>query len=181
MSVEERLAALLRDRGAQTIDHPGGTLYTHLARVQDRLAVHGATPTLMLAARAHAVYGTDGFDVALLDLSERSMLADLIGPDAERLVYLYAACDRRRTWQALAEDRRVWDRFTGEDHELAFDECRAFADLSLVNELDVAEHSPSVLDQYGAYFRRLTAAWEPLLSPRIGADARRVFGLTATC
>ncbi len=180
MSAEGRLAALLRNRGAETIDHPGGTLYAHLERVQHRLAAHGATPTLQLAARAHAVYGTDGFDVTLLDLSERSMLADLISSDAEQLVYLYAACSRRQTWKALAEDGRVWDRFTGEEHDLTSDQARAFADLSLVNELDVAEHSATFLDQHGAYFRRLATSWELLLTPAVLADARRVLGHTPT-
>ncbi|WP_343871201.1 DUF6817 domain-containing protein [Dactylosporangium roseum] len=27
----------MRQRGAETIDHPGGTLYAHLSRVHDRL------------------------------------------------------------------------------------------------------------------------------------------------
>jgi len=51
---------------------------------------------------------------------------------------------------------------------------RSFADLSLVNELDVAEHAPGFLDQHGTYFRRLTGAWSRTLSPSVVADARRV-------
>ncbi|SFU09423.1 hypothetical protein SAMN05660657_05620 [Geodermatophilus amargosae] len=71
-AAEAELADLLRARGADTIDHPGGTLGTHLERVQRRLAGLGAPPVLQLAGRAHAVYGTDGFDVALLTLGKRS-------------------------------------------------------------------------------------------------------------
>ena len=70
----------------------------------------------------------------------------------------------------------MWDRFTGEPDEPAPDELRALADLSLVDELDVAEHSPAFLDRYGAFFRRLAASWESLLSPAVSADARRVLG-----
>jgi hypothetical protein len=131
---------------------------------------------VQLAGRAHAVYGTDGFDVRLLRPDERPLLAGLIGDDAERLVYRYAACDRDRTWDVLSERRRVHDRFTGDDEELSDEDLRDFADLSLVNELDVAEHAPGFLDRYGSYFRRLTAVWEPLLSPAVVADARRVLG-----
>lgn len=180
MSAEARLADLLRARGAATIDHPGGTLDAHLERVQHRLARLGASPMLQLAGRAHAVYGTDGFDVSLLALHERAVLAGIVGPDAELLVYRYGACDRKRTWTSLAEDGRVCDRFTGESHELAPDELRAFADLSLVNELDLAEHSATFLDQHGDFFRRLTSFWEPVLSPAVCADARRVLGPAPT-
>ncbi len=176
MSAQEGLAELLQDRGADAIDHPGGTLGAHLERVQRRLAGLGASTTMQLAARAHAVYGTDGFDVALLGLDERPLLTGVIGPDAERLVYLYAACDRRRTWTALPGTARVADRFTGGSHDLDAGRLRDFADLSLVNELDVVEHSADVRDRHGAFLRRLTAAWEPLLSPAVGADARRVLG-----
>lgn len=108
------------------------------------------------------------------------MLADIVGPEAELLVYRYGACDRDRTWATLPGDGRVWDRFTGERHHLAPGQLRLFADLSLVNELDVAEHSASFLDQHGDFFRRLARSWEPLLSPAVSADARRVLGLAPT-
>jgi hypothetical protein len=176
MTAEARLADLLRSRGAETIEHPGGTLYAHLERVQNRLARLGASIPLQLAARAHAVYGTDGFEVSLLQLDERSELVEIIGVDAELLVYQYGACDRRRTWKSLADDGRVWDRFTGTSHELTPTQVRAFADLSLVNELDVAEHSPTFLEQYGDYFRRLATSWEGLLTPAVAAEAARVLG-----
>lgn len=51
-----------------------------------------------LAGLAHAVYGTDGFDLALLDPADRTTPRVLIGESAERLVHLYGACDRDRTW-----------------------------------------------------------------------------------
>jgi hypothetical protein len=123
---------LLRSRGADRIEHPGGTLDAHLERVRLRLADLGAGLDLQLAARVHAVYGTDGFDVALLSLDERPMLAGLVGRDAELLVYRYGACDRRRTWHALPSTRQVHDRFTGQVEELTDGQARAFAELSLV-------------------------------------------------
>jgi hypothetical protein len=156
--------------------HPGGTLDSHLERVQQRLARLGAPETVQWAGRVHAVYGTDGFAVALLDLDERSLLAGIVGEETEQLVYRYGACDRGRTWGTLADTRRVWDRFTGADELLDEGQLRAFAELSIVNELDVAEHSEDFLARFGDYFRRLTATWSSLLSPAVAADARRVFG-----
>jgi hypothetical protein len=176
MTTEASIADLLRSRGAETIDHPGGTLYAHLERVQQRLARLSAPEMVQLAARTHAVYGTDGFDVSLLSLDERPVLAAIIGADAERLVYRYGACDRNRTWDTLTDTARVWNRFTGASEVLDGPALRDFVDLSLVNELDVAEHAPGFLDQHGDYFRQLTEAWAPLFSPSVLTDARLVFG-----
>lgn len=175
-ATEAAIARLLRERGAQDIQHPGGTLDDHLARVQQRLADIGVPQEVQLAARAHAVYGTDGFDVTLLGLEERPFFSDMIGADAEQLVYRYGACDRKRTWDSVADTGRLWNRFTGSSEVLDLDHLRAFTDLSLVNEVDIAEHSADFLDRYGNYFRRLTTAWAPVLSPAVLADARHVFG-----
>jgi hypothetical protein len=59
------------------------------------------------------------------------------------------------------------------------EEARAFAELSLINELDVAEHSSGFLDRYGDYFRRLTVGWAPLLGTPVVEEARRVLGTPA--
>jgi len=165
---------MLRERGAETIDHPGGTLYTHLGRVHDRLLADGADLDTALAGLAHAVYSTDGFDVALLPLSERSTVRELVGEPAELLIYRYAACDRHLTWRALADTGRVWDRFTGNAAVLEPDELRPFADLSIVNELDVFEHSADIAARHGDYFRELFTAWAPIASEPVSADAWRV-------
>jgi hypothetical protein len=131
MSREQAVRAWLRARGAETVDHPGGTLYAHLGRVHDRLTALGHPPHVALAGLAHAAYGTDGFDLTLLDVADRAVLRELTGPEAEDLIYLYGACDRSRTWQPLPDTHQVWDRFTGAVHTLAPEQVRPFADLSL--------------------------------------------------
>jgi hypothetical protein len=175
MSVDGVLA-LLRDRGAETIDHPGGTLYAHLLRVHDRLAKHGLSTEVQLAGLAHAVYSTDGFDVALLPLESRPTVRDLVGEEAELLIYRYAACDRRLTWRALAETGQVWDRFTGTVETLGPDDLRPLVDLSIVNELDVVEHSTEIATRHADYFRTLFASWAPIASVPVIADATLVLG-----
>jgi hypothetical protein len=114
--------------------------------------------------------------VALLSLDERPLLAEIAGEDVERAVYRYAACDRARTWRDLPTTRQVWDRFTGACEALGLDDLRDLADLTLVNELDVAEQAPGFLDEHGDYFRRLTNTWRPVLSPAVTEEARRVLG-----
>lgn len=173
--MSEPLEELLTARGAGGVEHPGGTLAAHLARVEARLAALGRPRHVQLAGRAHAVYGTDGFDVRLLAEDERQLLVDRIGTQAEALVHRYGACDRRRTWPELPLSGRCWDRRTGAVEELDRDAVRDLADLSLVNEIDVAEHAPGFLGQHGAFFVRLTASWTPVLSPAVAAEARAVF------
>jgi len=174
--IVDDVQALLRERGAETIKHPGGTLYAHLLRVHDRLAAHGAPQPVCLAGLAHAVYGTDGFDVTLLPLSERSTMREVVGDSAELLIYRYAACDRRLTWRALTETGQVWDRFTGTVETLGPDDLRPLVDLSIVNELDVVEHSTETAARHADYFRTLFASWAPIASVPVIADATLVLG-----
>ncbi|WP_144127368.1 DUF6817 domain-containing protein [Catellatospora sichuanensis] len=173
MSADD-VKALLHERGAAIIDHPGGTLYTHLVRVHDRLAAHGLPTGTALAGLAHAAYGTDGFDTALLTLDERDLLRSAAGPDAERIVHRYAATLRKATWRPLAQTRQLHSRFDGTVETLTAAELRPLVDVSIVNELDLCEQNPDVAIRYGDYFRTLFASWADLASPQVVADARAV-------
>jgi hypothetical protein len=166
----------LRARGAERIGHAGGSLYDHLGRVHDRMAALGLDPDVRLAGLTHAAYGTDGFALTLLDPADRAQLRALIGADAEGHVYRYGGCDRGRTWRALGGTGQVWSRFTGHVESPTAAHLRAFADLCIVNELDVAEHDPALLAKHGDYFRGLFAGWAELASPAVTEDARRVLG-----
>jgi hypothetical protein len=174
MTAEQNVRAWLRERGADGIDHVGGSLYAHLSRVHGRLALLGLDSDVQLAGLAHAVYGTDGFDVVLLDRSERETLRDLIGPAAEVLVYRYGACDRRRTWRRLSDTRELRDRFTGAVETLGPTQLRPFVDLSIVNELDVIEQDPAIAQQHGAYLRTLFTSWARIASGQVTSEAQRV-------
>lgn len=156
--------AWLRQCGTETIQHPGGTLYAHLCRVQGRLADLGYGAEVQSAGLTHAAYGTDGFDLALLDWQDRATLRDLIGEAAETLVYLYGACDRKCSWQGLPTTGEVTDRFTGQVIRLDADHLTPFIDLSIVNELDVIEQDPALLGEHGEYFRELFRSWAPAMS-----------------
>ena len=118
MSFDSAVRDFLRDQGAESIEHPGGTLYAHLCRVERRLADLGAGRDLQLAGLTHAVYGTAGFARSLLAWSDRDPLRSVVGKTAETLVYLYGACDRDRTWPSLADTATVHDRFTGQPESM---------------------------------------------------------------
>ncbi|GAB2638516.1 alpha/beta fold hydrolase [Nocardia goodfellowii] len=128
--------------GAGHLDHPGGTLHTHLHRVHALTVEWNATPRTRLAAICHATYGTDGFAHALLPIADRSLLRHVIGSDAEALVYLYGAGDRTRTYPGLGrQPLPIFDRFTGRSRAVQGSELRDFAVLTIANELDVARHA----------------------------------------
>lgn len=166
---------LLRELGADALDHPGGTLLAHLSRVQDQLAVWGARPALQLAGLCHAFYGTDGFTTALLPLDRRAELAAVIGAEAEAIVYFYASCDRTASYPTFADpDAAFRDRFTGRtftpDRRLRQD----FAELSAANELDIARIDPAFREAWGAGLLTLFTRLRPLLSRPAWKDCRTV-------
>ena len=135
----------MKASGAGAIAHPGGTLLAHLHRTADLLSAWRAPETLIIAGLCHAAYGTDGFNRALLDLTERARLASAIGAAAEDLVYFYASCDREFTYARLTSgEPRFRDRFTGAVSAPELNRTRHFMELTFANEIDVARHSRSV-------------------------------------
>jgi hypothetical protein len=169
---------LLRHLGAETVPHPGGMLLDHLIRVHDRLTGWNAAPTLRTAGLCHAFYGTDGFPTALLPLADRSQLADVIGPEAEDLVYRYAACARAHVYPQLgaADPIEFRDRFTAETTPLPAVGLAWFAELTAANELDLAAHDPAFAAKYGPDLLTLFTRARPLLSTTAWTDCQATLG-----
>lgn len=181
-AIESFLASL----GAATLPHPGGTLLEHLSRVRLRLAEWQAAPEVQVAGLCHAAYGTDGFATSLLSTEgiegvdsvdgvegvggtdRREVLAARIGEQAEELVYLYGSCERRSTYPRFGSQEPVCfrDRFTGTDHTPEAPQARAFAEITVANELDVIAHNPEAAEKYAASLHRLFDRMAPLLSPQ---------------
>ncbi|MFI6831925.1 DUF6817 domain-containing protein [Kribbella sp. NPDC050241] len=175
MSAFQDMGSLLLVRGADQLEHAGGSLYVHLHRVAKRLTTLGASDTLVLAGLAHAAYGTDGFPTHLFDWqNERPVLEAVIGPEAEQIVYRYGACDRETTWRDLAEHRTVTDRFTGTSEELSTADLRDFVDLTIVNELDVLDHAPDLAPKLHQFLQEQLPRWQSLASPAVLTEANRV-------
>jgi len=164
--------AFLTAHGAQTIAHPGGTLYEHLVRTARQLHTWGARDDLALAGMCHATYGTDGFDRSLLPVSSRAELANVIGDSAEAIVYAYASCDRDATYAELVAGRPVLhDRFDGTFYALEPVALSDFVELTFANELDVMRQSAELRERFGTNIARLCAA----LADRASAGARTAF------
>ncbi|MEU3312500.1 DUF6817 domain-containing protein [Streptomyces sp. NPDC006662] len=170
-----RALDLLVRAGAQDLPHPGGTLLAHLRRVEERLASWGARPALRLAGLCHAVYGTDGFPTALLSPRRRPELVAAVGAEAESVVYLYGACDRKATYPHLDRAGTVFhDRFTGRAGAPGPALCRDFAELSAANELDLAHEDPAFRTAAGPQLLAFFTGIRHLLSPAAWQDCRTV-------
>lgn len=162
--------ALMRDLGAADVDHPGGKLLDHLERVHELVVSWDARSAVRRAALCHATYGTDGFPRPLLPLHQRARLRSTIGDDAERLVHLYGACDRSRTYPHLRTvPLALADRFTGEVVLLAGADLTDFALLTIANELDVAR--TALLTPEGRHDIRALGASLAHCAPAIAAQA----------
>lgn len=157
----------LRDLGAAELPHPGGTLLEHLDRVHEVLGDWGASEELQVAGLCHAVYGTTAFDRVLLPVAERPRLAEVVGVQAEALVYLYASCDRDVVHPRLEHDRpsRFRDRFTGGERLLPLADMRALMEITAANELDVVTHSDEMAARHGTELHRFFERAADLLSP----------------
>jgi pimeloyl-ACP methyl ester carboxylesterase len=141
--LEGAILRWLSSNGADAIAHPGGTLLSHLRRTAAHLAEWGAPTPLVVAGLCHAAYGTDGFRASLLPVSRRSALIEVIGAEAEAIVYAYAAVDRAHGLPGIDGARTtVRNRFSGAEVTPGVDELRQLIDLSCANELDVLLHGP---------------------------------------
>lgn len=169
--------AFLSSRGAARIAHPGGTLQSHLVRVAERLESWGARPALRLAGLTHAFYGTAGFPIALGDPARRAELTELIGPEAESLVYLYGSCDRAFTYPRLLTDGTFRDRFADQESNPPKEALQDFVELTAANELDIAQTDPAFRTHHGPGLRVLFTDWDPLLSPPARQSVRRILPL----
>lgn len=164
--VEEFLLAV----GALDVDHPGGSLLAHLRRTHDTLLSWGARPALRLAGLTHAAYGTDGFPQSLIGVDARPNLAQLVGHEAEEIVYIYGSCDRKFSYPTLSDgEPRFRDRFTGQVRHLEPQLISDFVELTIANELDVLSHNEDLRTMHGDGLHNLFTAWRVYASDQAGA------------
>lgn len=134
----------LKALGAEKLSHIHGDLEKHLQGTYDLLKNWGNDDYLCCAGLYHSVYGTAGFNDQLVGLEQRDEIAQVIGSQAEELVYLFAACDRKYTYNQIkhADKPSFKDRFTGEIFTLSEKILSDFSELTFANELEIIRHNP---------------------------------------
>lgn len=168
----------LHSMGSGEFVHLNGSLAQHLIGTAALLEAWQAPRTVRTAGLFHAAYGTAGFETSLTphSASARQQIAELIGADAEQLVYLYGCCHRQRFYPNIGTDlERQWpDRFTGEVHLLPSAVLSHLCEITAANELEIASHSAAFRLQHGAPLWELFQRMGPHLSQHARAFAAQV-------
>lgn len=165
---------ILQSLGAGDFQHLNGSLVEHLTGTEHVLKSWGASEVLATAGLFHAAYGTAGFDDNMVSLSQREKIANLIGEQAEALVYLYCSCERDYVFsqfanqqgdqQTLSSKIVFRDRFTGAEFHLAKEQWVLFCELTTANELELVYASDSFKAQYGNELFELFESIQPFLT-----------------
>lgn len=134
----------LKEFGAKELWHIHGDLEKHLEGTYDLLKSWGADESLCSAGLYHSIYGTSGFPQQLVELEQRHYIAQIIGQEAEELVYFYAACDRSFTYRQFSSTNKPLykDRFTGKVFAPTEKKLEIFCELTFANELEIVRHDP---------------------------------------
>ncbi|MEC5386544.1 hypothetical protein VVD49_12470 [Uliginosibacterium sp. H3] len=172
------LLAFLEELGAGAITHMHGPLAEHLRGTAQLLRAWGNREALCRAGLYHAVYGTDGFDQSLIDLNLRSRISAVIGEEAETLAYLYCACDRKKFYPRIGTQQQLTfcDRFTNGEYAISESQLRDLCELTLANELELAEADADFRAQYGASLAQLFERMRPWVSSTGFETCNRLLG-----
>ena len=141
----------LYELGVDGIEHLDGSFIDHLKGTKKNLKSWKASKILQDAGLYHAVYGTSGFNESLVSPQQREKISEVIGKEAEEIVYLYCACDREDFWSQIGtiENPKFRNRFTGKTSQLTKIQLCNFCELTVANELEIAIDNPAFIAEYG--------------------------------
>jgi hypothetical protein len=113
--LEDRLRFLRKARTEQ-MPHSERGLFDHLLGTRQLLVEWEARPALCDAGLFHSVYSTEHYELKAIPLSMRDEVRQLIGDEAESLVWLFCMMRRKTLGQNLRRDEHlsVQHRLTGE-------------------------------------------------------------------
>jgi len=160
--------------GAGEFEHFNGSLQKHLIATFEILKNWNAKDYVCDAGLYHAAYGTDGFDDKMISLNQRRAIADIIGSQAEKLVYLYCACDRDYFNDNFTSNLPYRDRFTNKKIQLDDSSIKEFCELTVANELEIAKKSSEFILQYGDELKILFNKMTPYLSKDAKVEIKNI-------
>ena len=92
--IEQRHLELLRELSTDESSHSGRTLLEHLKGTHDLLEKWQNPKNVCVGGLFHSIYGTQYYKVQSADLADRKRIAEVIGPHAEELAFLFCTTDR---------------------------------------------------------------------------------------
>lgn len=162
--------------GAGEFKHLHRSLIEHLNGTYQLLDTWGASQELCDSGLYHAAYGTDGFNTQVVTLSQRKVIANIIGQAAEKIVYLYCSCDRSYVFNNFDGKSAIKfrDRFTQTEFELTVEQAQQFCELTVANELELAMSSLEFKKEHGQSLFNLFMKMKLLLSKPANQMVTRV-------
>jgi hypothetical protein len=171
--------SFMKSREADRTDHSGGDLLSHLQATADLLHSWGNTDDVCLAGLCHAVYGTEGFQRSMLDVSQRNALKEVIEPEAEALVYFYASAERNTFCPSITLGPVSFrDRFTNSVFEPDETMLRNCLELMLANDVEISRREENFLRYTQPYNSELFTRCQALVSAAGFTSLCDVYGIS---
>ena len=101
----EQKIDFLKNLDADKTEHTGGTLLEHLIGVHDILKEWNVSEHIQDAGLFHSVYGTTYFKEQIT--MDRDTVCELIGNDAEKLVYIFCMIQHPRLERILDTENMI--------------------------------------------------------------------------
>jgi hypothetical protein len=135
--LENRLR-FLRNASAEQMPHTEVGLFDHLLGTRRLLVEWEARPALCDAGLFHSVYSTDHYELKAIPLSMRDEVRQLIGEEAESLVWLFCMMRRETLFRNVGREGefRIQHRLTDEWLPLTRIQFQDLLTMALANSLE---------------------------------------------
>ncbi len=140
--LEKRLH-FLRKANTEAMPHSDRGLFDHLLGTRQLLVEWGARPALCDAGLFHSIYSTEHYEQTAVPLTRREEVRQLIGEEAESLVWLFCMMRREIFFLNLGTERSafVQHRETGEQIPLRGTQQEDLLTLLFANSLEAFPRS----------------------------------------
>jgi hypothetical protein len=161
--LENRLR-FLREANTEGMPHSDHGLLAHLLGTRQLLVEWEARPALCDAGLFHSVYGTDCYELKAVPLTMRNGVQQLIGEEAESLVWLFCTMRRETLFQNPGPkgELRVQHRLTDEWLPLTKIQYEDLLTMTIANTL---EAFPRCSWYWRRYLRRGLRSFRDLAIP----------------
>ncbi|HZZ45036.1 MAG TPA: hypothetical protein VFE58_19020 [Tepidisphaeraceae bacterium] len=135
--LENRLG-FLRKANTEGMPHTDRGLLDHLLGTRQLLVEWEARPALCDAGLFHSVYSTEHYELKAIPLTVRNEVQQLIGDEAESLVWLFCMMRRETLFRNLGQDRNlsVQHRLNGEQIPLSGTQFQDLVTMTFANSLE---------------------------------------------
>jgi hypothetical protein len=175
----DRAVEFLRASCCGGISHSRSTLLDHLIGTHDLLARWQAPERVCLAGLCHSIFGTESFNPEVM-LASRESVASAIGPQAERLTWLFGMTTAKSLWRHVTPENETGtagtyaleDRLTGAPLACDRSELVSLLTITLANALEQVPRLRAKYDTSRAGLSKLL----PYAGPAAAASFASAFG-----